>query len=223
MARDLPESDMPPLTREMHGELKGLRRALGNELADCCRAYELINPSHAYELVRTFATEFYDCYFEFYSQYPRCKAKWRRASEGKAFTEVLEVASEFEGIANYFADNQSLFNHLTRTISEHAASGEQTLPVMSLGGQPRKPPSVFTPINTPNRKRWSAMIDSPSAVRKVEAFVRKKGLGWTEFASRVQTTDRTLRNFRKTNQLSRSILTTIAEEMGTTLEDLMSE
>lgn len=59
-------------------------------------------------------------------------------------------------------------------------------------------PTVSHP---PEKKRFSGTITSPSAARKLEAFIESKGIGFTEFATRANTTDRTIREFRKTGKV----------------------
>jgi hypothetical protein len=69
--------------------------------------------------------------------------------------------------------------------------------------------------------RMPSTINSPSAARKMEAYLAAKGIGLTDFASTAGTTDRTLRSFRKTGKIRRSILTNIAASMGVSKEDLL--
>jgi hypothetical protein len=69
--------------------------------------------------------------------------------------------------------------------------------------------------------RLRATVYCPSAARKMEAHLESKGIGQTDFASRVGTTDRTLRAFRKTGKVRRDIFESIAKTMGTTKEALL--
>jgi hypothetical protein len=48
-------------------------------------------------------------------------------------------------------------------------------------------------------------------------------LGYTEFAITVGTTDRTLRNFRRTGVIKRAIFIEIAKAMHTTREELLND
>jgi hypothetical protein len=72
-------------------------------------------------------------------------------------------------------------------------------------------------------KRLSATVNSPIAARKLETYLDAKGIGLTDFASRVGTTDRTLRSFRKCGKVRRDIFESIAKHMGTTKEVLLGE
>lgn len=83
---------------------------------------------------------------------------------------------------------------------------------------PSKKPSVVAPISP---KNWPASIGSPAAVREVETFIRAKGMSLTEFATQVGTTDKTLRKFRKTGRIKRSIFDDMAKVMKLTREQLL--
>lgn len=71
------------------------------------------------------------------------------------------------------------------------------------------------------RKRLSATIHCPAAARKMETYLEVHGIGLTEFATKVGTTDRTLRSFRKTGKIKRDIFEEIAKAMGMTKESLL--
>jgi hypothetical protein len=71
------------------------------------------------------------------------------------------------------------------------------------------------------RQRLSSCIESPVAARRMEEHWERNGIGATEFATKVGTTDSTLRKFRRTGRLRRSIFDAIAREMGTTRESLL--
>jgi DNA-binding Xre family transcriptional regulator len=71
-------------------------------------------------------------------------------------------------------------------------------------------------------KRASSTITSLAAAQKMEAYIEKKNIGMTEFATRAGITDRTLRSFRKTGKIRRSLVEGIAKAMGITKEELLS-
>jgi DNA-binding Xre family transcriptional regulator len=71
------------------------------------------------------------------------------------------------------------------------------------------------------KSRLKATVDSPIAARRMEAFLASKGIGQTDFASSVGTTDRTLRAFRKTGGVRRNIFDEIAKNMNMTKEELL--
>jgi hypothetical protein len=76
------------------------------------------------------------------------------------------------------------------------------------------------PSLAPQASRLSPMIESKEAARKLELFLRR-GTGQTEFATKIGTTDRTLRSFRKTGKIRRDIFDAIARGMGLSREDLL--
>jgi hypothetical protein len=73
----------------------------------------------------------------------------------------------------------------------------------------------------PEKKRFSGTVTSLSAARKLEAFVESKGMGFTEFSIQAGTTDRTIREFRRTGKVRRDIFRNIAKAMGLKAEELM--
>lgn len=91
-----------------------------------------------------------------------------------------------------------------------------TPPVMS-----RSPTSIASAPILSSRKRAPISVRSESAARKLEEYVEANGIGYTEFANRVPTTDRTLRNFRRTGIVKRDVFEGIAKAMGITKETLL--
>jgi hypothetical protein len=71
------------------------------------------------------------------------------------------------------------------------------------------------------KERSSASITSPVAAKRMGEFIVAHGLGQTEFANRVGTTDRTIRAFQKTGKVRRDIFDSIAAQMSTTREELL--
>jgi hypothetical protein len=93
--------------------------------------------------------------------------------------------------------------------------------------KPASPPPAATPqqpqpIKAEKPRRMPTSVHSPSAAAKMTKFMDSKGLGQTEFAIQANTTDKTIRKFRQTGTIKRSILADIAKAMGTTKEDLLS-
>lgn len=70
--------------------------------------------------------------------------------------------------------------------------------------------------------RFSASLHRPSAAQSMEAYMKKKGLDQTEFAIQAGTTDKTIRKFRQTGTVKRSILVGIAKAMGISKDELLS-
>jgi hypothetical protein len=136
---------------------------------------------------------------------------------------------------------QEVFNTVTARLrfadlNYHASDNEIKVAIMEairirtnayldsvLGLIPLEPLPASTKETAPPRVRLSATVSSPLAARRMETYLREKGIGQTEFAIQAQTTDRTLRNFRKTGKVRRDILASIASAMGTTKEKLLKD
>lgn len=87
--------------------------------------------------------------------------------------------------------------------------------------------ALETPGAHPQQKpkqneRLKSTVTSPSAARQMEAYLESKAIGLTDFASRVGTTDRTLRAFRRNGKVRRDIFEAIAKQMGITKEALLN-
>ena len=80
------------------------------------------------------------------------------------------------------------------------------------------------PESTPQsdkRPRVARSIGSPAAVKAALAYMQERGWGYTQFATQMDTTDRTVRNFLKTGKMRRSSFETMAARMGLTTEQLL--
>lgn len=71
-------------------------------------------------------------------------------------------------------------------------------------------------------RRLQSAISSPSAAQRMEAYLESNPMKRTAFAVQAQTTDRTLRSFRKTGKVRRDIFENIARAMGITAEALLN-
>jgi hypothetical protein len=76
--------------------------------------------------------------------------------------------------------------------------------------------------DVPKAKRAASTVASLTAVRKLEDYIAANNIGMTEFATKAGTTDRTLRSFRRTGKIRRSLFEGIAKAMGITKEELLS-
>lgn len=139
MGKPLEESDMPPLSREMHGDLRRLERELVEALRKCIIDRDLDDPQAAFEYIRTFATEFYSCYFSFYSQHPAYKEHWRPASEKFAYGRIAQCINNFIATRNHFARDSSLAPRITRTISEYAEGIEKHISAFEIAKRSLSP------------------------------------------------------------------------------------
>jgi DNA-binding XRE family transcriptional regulator len=122
MRKPLEIFDMPPLTLEMHSELRGMERLLQRALDNCCSSQDLIDPHAAFEYARTYAAKFYDCFYSFYSQIPdpEYRPHWRPASETFAFQRLVQCIENSYAIRRFFASDPTRIQRIIRTISDHA-------------------------------------------------------------------------------------------------------
>lgn len=85
------------------------------------------------------------------------------------------------------------------------------------------PPKQHKKRRLPKASRIKASIGTKAAARRMEKFVDEKFLGnMQKFATLAKTTDRTLRKFRATGRVKRSILYDIAKAMKIEPEELLS-
>jgi hypothetical protein len=75
----------------------------------------------------------------------------------------------------------------------------------------------------PVKLRLPGYINSFTAARKVDAFLREKNIMQKDFAIQVQCDERTLRRFRKTGKIRRDTLFEIAKKMNTSIEQLQEK
>jgi hypothetical protein len=112
---------------------------------------------------------------------------------------------------------------MLESLAAVGTRAQMLAPMEQLKGVPSADPSSQT--NTAERSiptRLPSVIHSPSAARKIEAYLKIHGIGLTDFAGAANTTDRTLRSFRKTGKVRRDIFESIAKAMGTTKEELLN-
>lgn len=121
-------------------------------------------------------------------------------------------------VANTYRWNASRSDASADAVLAMRDAGVWWTETLPLGEQQEPNPK---PPQRDARVRLRSTVESPSAARKMEAYLAAKGIGLTDFASSAGTTDRTLRSFRKTGRVSRSILAGIAKAMGITKEELL--
>lgn len=250
MGKRFDVSDMPALTPEMQKRIGVLEIQLQAALQAHCTGYDLFDLEGAFEKARTFATMFYACYFNFYSQYSAYKAHWRKASETLAFQRVLTWISNFYAIRQKF--DPSRLQKIKRTISDYAdgtarvepkdaapspvfgkqadayaragidmASASPLLMEIHNAAQARRP-NVWAPIPAEPKRRIPRSIHSEAAARRMEAHIQAKGVTQTAFAAAVEADERTLRRFRTSGKVDKSVAQRIANVMGITLDHFLS-
>jgi len=146
---ELEVSDMPPLTDEVHAELRVLERKLYAAISECVSNYDLLDPQAAFEYLRTFAIKFYNTYYGFYSQYPEYESHWQSAAEKFAFGRVVKCATSYTSIRNFLATDSTRVPRIKKTIRKHAEATRKT---------PKKAHSLF-----PNPDDWlKGMLNTPT-------------------------------------------------------------
>jgi hypothetical protein len=162
-----------------------------------------------------YASKLFEVEADQYPDDPRLEG-WLGALANRVADMVMAMVRQLE--------NRSL---LAATLNYHVTNEEMVRAVLEVLWQ-RVNHRLYGLTPTPTRQtakrpRLSAKIDCPSAVTKLERFLATNGVGLTDFATRAQTTDRTLRRFRRTGKVRRDIFENIARAMGITKEDLMKE
>lgn len=72
-----------------------------------------------------------------------------------------------------------------------------------------------------NAKRLPRSIGTVEAVAAAIKYMESKGLTETQFGNQFQSTDRTVRSFRKSGKMRRSTFEAMAKSMGLTIEELL--
>lgn len=100
-----------------------------------------------------------------------------------------------------------------------ALPGRQSLSGVTIAASQAKDASATG--REPGQRRLRSTICSLPAAKRMEAYLEAEGIGLTEFAIQANTTDRTLRSFRKTGRVRRDIFDNIAKAMATTRGGLL--
>jgi hypothetical protein len=182
-----------------------------------------------------------DCYAQelFVAEFKNYPTKDRRIShwlvklsertEARIIQRIKELESRdplqslaYHGISE--AQMRQIIRESFRTMIGRAMSAampiQAPIPILQIASLP----SDSVVLNAvPEKPRLSSTVTSIAAVRKLNEFLAMKGIGLTEFAGHAQTTDRTLRSFRKTGKVRRNIFDNIAKAMGTTKDDLLKD
>jgi hypothetical protein len=110
---------------------------------------------------------------------------------------------------------------ITSTSRPKKAAAGQSQPMTEPPSNRARVNGYIDEVQRVNR-RLTATIQSPPAAKRMEAYLKSKAIGQTEFATQVGTTDRTLRAFRKTGKVRRDIFEAIAKAMGMDKEALLN-
>jgi hypothetical protein len=144
---------------------------------------------------------------------------WLRNLAERMETRTIETAwqANSTGTLTYHATKEEMQKAVHEALQAHLEEIMQALNGQTSGA----PDIVSEPVAA--SQRLTITVTCPSAARKLEKYLRDKGMGFTEFAIQAQTTGRTLLRFRKTGKLRRDLFENVAKAMGTTKEELMKE
>jgi hypothetical protein len=117
---------------------------------------------------------------------------------GRACTvRTLAELAELDG-KRLTIDDQGLLAAAMAALASSASQGKATAP-----------------------KRLPRSIGTPEAVNAAIAYMESKGLTETQFGNQFQSTDRTVRSFRRSGKMRRSTFEAMAKCMGLTIEQLL--
>lgn len=137
----------------------------------------------------------------------------------------LEIRATFDilhpTLLTYHATKEQMRQAVRSALSIRTGEGDLAKPPVA--GTPPKlqivPKEQITKTKRP--ERLPSTIFSPTAARKLEDFLSRESIRQTEFAIQVDTTDRTIRRFRKSGRIRHEIFDRIAQRMGMTREALL--
>jgi hypothetical protein len=131
------------------------------------------------------------------------------------FPFTKEKLLEFQQILQQFQPKPEVPAYIS---SLHRELTTMNVPVISLAPAA---PQTANPAPKSKVSRWKASIGTHAAARRMETYIETKGLDFKKFAKRAGTTDRTLRKFRRTGLVRRSVFDEIAKAMGLTRDGLL--
>ena len=170
-----------------------------------------------FRILTSYATFLFDAEAKRYPLHHKNMRQWLDSLEQEIFDTILAGLSRLN--LEYHADLPEIKDLIIAATHARAnaylKSVLEPLPLESTSSSAAEP--------APTHHRLSATVSSPLAARRMEDYLREEGIGQTEFAIQAQTTDRTLRNFRRTGRIRRDILAGIARAMGITKEKLIKD
>jgi hypothetical protein len=232
------EINLPSLGSSVLAERDDIERLLKRNVSSCWRGDEF-DEERASHFLRDALKEIFDLQMMAYHGNTRYEPSWIPAIVGVSFTRVATALPNYAPSVGYYQRTSELLHdtideYLRDCLSADAIAAafpnlakKETPPVEALTAP--LPPSVQQqmvdrPSARPNTHPLrTGSVYSPTAVERMEAYIEKSGIGYTDFASSAGTSDKTLRSFRNTKKVRRYVLDGIAKAMGTTREDLIKE
>ena len=225
---------VPPLSLEALKAVQQIEAYARPALRECDSVYRF-NIEKAMRILRTCVVEVFDCqidYFKTLSSYdPRWGEMVVESTIASALGLISSVSFDYTGVRREL--NDTLSAHISQRadvgtqpqVSYAASESDSPLMVMAKTAARRAQQQVFAPIppQTTESRTETRGVYSPAAVEKVEAYMKKHGLNYTEFANKAGTSDKTLRKFRNTKRIRAGVLDGIAGVLGLTREQILKD
>jgi hypothetical protein len=198
-----PVPAIPQLSFRALDDVQKIERYARQQLRECEHTGH-INSQKAERILRTCTTLVLQAELAYYESLPTFHEKWVIQLQREAIESAMGMLPDGYG--------DEWYEHL-RNVLWDTTNADLNPPKREVAKQ----------IDSQKRHRLQSTVTSLSAARKLEAYIQRNAMGLTEFANKAGTTDRTLRNFRKTGTVRRDIFEGIAKAMGITREALLSE
>ena len=202
---------LPPLPLNVLSEVEELEALATQMLKDCGRGYGF-NLEKAVRILRSCAPESFNLQARYYVSRNDYHSRWLKELHGRC---VLAIAG-LVGRDRYFSNAQEdlLRLEVSLVLDDCLENWKSQKPTGTkvVGVQSVQPVA---------KKRLPATITSQLAAARLDAYLRKNNIGQAEFATRAQTTERTLRSFRKNGKLRRDLFDNVAKQMGLTRDELL--
>ena len=208
---------LPALSVQQLGDLDVEEKRLCRALSNCVEGHSSkYDEQIVLDYLRAFAVEIFIYYHGFYAEASGYKLEWAQIIKAHTVNRIMkcflkECSAPAAKVKSYRREVNSTIEHHIKELVEEANAGIlQRLREF----QPK--------VNNPHKpQRLSATITSPTAAQKMQVYMNAHALGQTEFAIQAGTSDKTIRKFRQTGKIRRSILTGIASAMRITKEELL--
>jgi lambda repressor-like predicted transcriptional regulator len=227
MGKPFDLSVMPPLTVEFHEEMRYLETRFSRAIATCITGYKLHDQVGVFDYTRTYAVEFYDQIYGFYSQYPECRKRWKLACEYYSFQRIVHCLDNYSVIRDFFMQQDRL-DKIIQTISDHARAKSRAAAMMPIYktvlDAPKYPP-VFANTTADNPLLTMAksikFLDPVVSRRKsfVQPLLDEKGWSLAQWAEEAKVSRHTAKSYvegkRKTYH---SNMKQLAEALGVSFQ-----
>ena len=208
---------LPPLSVQQLGELEIEEKRLCRALSNCVENHSSrYNEQKVIDYLRAFAVEIFTFYHGFYAELPRYQFQWAQIVKTNTSKRIMdcfrrECSAPAGKVTSYKREvDSAIRDHLKELVE--IVNDEMLKHIKASRTQVNH---VIRP------ERMSVTITCPSAAQKMQSYINTNALGLTEFAIQANTSDKTIRKFRHTGKIKRSILKGIASAMGVTKEELL--